>query len=306
MSRTWPERLVGGIGIATLLAAVGLALVSPPSSADSVPVAVAAFVVVLTALLALWKLLRRPGGDGVAQPPWTDDGAIVDQRPESARDSDPISGTELAGFIEEAAERARSEETVEAGVEAVRAPLREALVAALTQGGWDRERIDAALADGSWTDDPVAAAVLDERVTPPERSLRRRIWAWLFPAKAVRHRTGRAVGAVADAASAVLPPVVGQRAPRPVPVLEPTLDDLQRAADGTLRQAVEGRASVRAARYDKGGPDGEDADRADAETPSDGDATESGDPDRTTAGGGPETTESDGDAWPAATREVGE
>jgi len=39
--------------------------------------------------------------------------------------------------------------------------------------------------------------------------------------------------------------VVGQRAPRPKPVPEPRLEELQRAADGELRRAVEGEASMR-------------------------------------------------------------
>ncbi|WP_277541435.1 DUF7269 family protein [Haloarcula laminariae] len=287
--------------LTTVLAGVGALLVAlgavfglfAETPAARVPSPVALFGGVLVVALTLWKLVRSPGG-GFAPAPWDEDGAIVDEPPESTARTDPISGTALSGVIEAAASDAR-EETVEAGLVTVRPPLREALVAALERGGWDRDRIEAALADGSWTDDPVAAAVLDEGVVPPERSLRRRVWAWLFPGKAVRHRTARAVGAVARAADTALPPVVGQRAPRPVPVAEPTLDDLQRAADGSLRRAVDGSASVGADEYEKdgvesgaeeGGAPSEAPDRRDA-TPETQPASAAGDESAEwTAGGG--------------------
>jgi len=232
-----------GLGLLALGAVVGL--VSPPPATEEVPSQLAAVITLLVVALSVSKLVRRPSEDGLAPAPWTDAGAMVDRPPESTPDTDRISGTAFTEYVAAAAEAARSEDTVDAGLNAVREPLREALVAALTQGGWDDDRIDAALSSGSWTDDPVAAAVVDERVSPPVRSLRRRVWAWLFPAKAVRHRTARTVGAIADAADTALPPVVGQHAPRPVPIAEPTVEDLRRAADGTLRRAVEGSAATR-------------------------------------------------------------
>ena len=247
--------LPAAVGTLLVLLGAGIGLVSSDPAAR-VPGWIAGGGGLLVLVLALWKLTRTPSGDGFAEAPWNEGGAIVDQPPESTPKTDPISGTALADIIEAAASDAR-EDTVQAGLATVRAPLRETLVAALGRGGWDRDRIEAALADGSWTDDPVAAAVLDENVHPPERSFRNRFWAWLFPGKAVRQRTARAVGAVSRAAEAALPPVVGQRAPRPMPVVEPTLDDLQRAADGRLRRAVEGAASVGAPEYDKGDPEGE-------------------------------------------------
>jgi hypothetical protein len=209
----------------------------------------------------------------------------VDARPEETPDTDRLSGTAFTNHIERAAKEARREETVDAGLAAARAPLRMLLVDTLEQGGWDEERIDDALASGSWTDDPVAAAVIDERVTPPVRSLRRRVWAWLFPERAVRHRIARTVGAVATISERVLPPVVGQHAPRPVPIVEPTVEDLKRAADGTLRRAVEGKAAVRtpgASDERERGSGGS----AEGSTESDPDATDTTETDQTTANDG--------------------
>lgn len=286
--------LVVGVGTVLLGVGAGLGLLAGDPAAR-VPGWIAGFGGLVVFVLALWKLVRSPGGDGFAPAPWSEGGAIVDEPPEETPKTDPISGTELSGVIEAAASEAR-EETVEAGLETVRAPLRETLVAALQRGGWERDRIETALADGSWTDDPVAAAVLDENVVPPERSLRRRAWAWLFPGTAVRHRTARAVGAVARASEAALPPVVGQRAPRPMPVVEPTLDDLQRAADGTLRRAVDGPASVGAPLSDDPEATATDSDARTEGT----DPTAGGEDRRTTATG---DGESEPAGWPSGGRD---
>ncbi|WP_324662464.1 DUF7269 family protein [Haloarcula sediminis] len=282
-----------GVGAVLVVLGAGLGLLSGAPAAE-VPSWVAVGGGLLVFALALWKLVRPPGEE-FAPAPWGESGAIVDEPPEATPKADPISGTALSGLVESAASDAR-EETVEAGLATVRPPLREALVAALERGGWDRDRIEAALKDGSWTDDPVAAAVLDEGVVPPERSLRRRIWAWLFPGRALRHRTARAVGAVARAADAALPPVLGQRAPRPVPVAEPTVDALQRAADGSLRRAVEGSASVGAAESGSDGVEpGSEAGAAPSEA-TDGSVagTETASGETEPAGAGDETVE-----WPA-------
>lgn len=239
-----------GLGLVALGVVVGLA--SPPTTASGAPAWLSALVGLLVVLLSAGKLLRRPGDERVAPAPWTPEGALIERRPEETPDTDRISGTTFTDHIQAAASAARSEDTVEAGLEAVRTPLRATLVAVLEQGGWDEDRIDAALAEGSWTDDPVAAAVVDERVNPPVRSLRRRVWAWLFPEKAVRHRAALTVGAIATTAEEVLPPVVGQHAPRPVPIVEPTVEDLRRAADGSLRRAVEGEAAVQSPEAETG------------------------------------------------------
>lgn len=285
--------VVAGFGTALLLLAVWTGLEAGRSAVGGAPGWLAVILVLLVLALSLWKLLRGPSGDSVAAPPWTDDGAIVETQPEATPDDDPISGTVMADLIDSAVSDAREEATVDAGLATVRTPLRQTLTAALRQGGWDPEQIETALTEGSWTDDRVAAAVLDEAVQPPERSLRHRLWAWLFPQKAIRQRTARAVGAVATAAEAALPPVVGQHAPRPVPVVEPTLGDLQRASDGSLRRAVEGRAAVGATEFDSDdAPAGGDEDSATAG----GDTSER--PDR-----GDDPTESPSDeavGWPAA------
>lgn len=249
-----------GVGLLGLGVVVGLA--SPSPTATDAPAWLSALVGLLVVLLAAWKLLRRPSDERAAPAPWTEAGSLVETRPEATPETDRIPGTAFTEQIEAAATAARREETVEAGLAAVREPLRETLVATLEQGGWDGDRIDAALADGSWTDDPVAAAAVDDRVAPPVRPPRRRVWAWLFPEQAVRHRVALTVGAIATAADTVLPPVVGQRAPRPVPIVEPTVDDLRRAADGSLRRAVEGRAAVRSPGTENGDGSTGDADWA--------------------------------------------
>jgi len=255
--RTLTVVLTVCLGLGLLALGVVVGLVSPPTAAGGVPDWLGAVIVLLVLAFVAWKLLRSPRDEDAAPAPWTDAGALAETRPEETPDTDRISGTAFTETIESAAELARSEQTVEAGLVAVREPLRETLVGVFRQGGWDDERINDALASGSWTDDPVAAAVVDERVAPPVRPLRRRVWAWLFPQKAVRHRSARTVGAIATAADAALPPVVGQRAPRPVPIVEPTVEDLKRAADGTLRRAVEGKAAVRTP-----GADEADSDRS--------------------------------------------
>jgi len=241
----WKLLFSAGLGLLVVAVAFVVALVAPGPSSGDVPLMLAVVLGLVVFGASVVKLVRTPDEETTAPAPWTESGALVEERPESTPERDRISGTELSETIRTAAAEVRGAETFEPGLEIVREPLRDALVRALRQGGWSETRIDEALAAGTWTDDPVAASVLDERVQPPERSLRRRLWAWLFPERALRHRTALAVGAVARAAESALPAVVGQRAPRPVPVPEPTVDDLQRAADGELRQAVEGRASVR-------------------------------------------------------------
>lgn len=254
------------LGVALVALGVALGLGASPAVADDVPGWLSVLVVLVVLPVLALKLLRSPGGDDTAPAPWSEGGAMVTVRPESTPETDRIVTSPLSEHIVAAAEQARWEETVEARQERIREPLREALVGALQQGGWDHDRIDSALASGVWTDDPVAAAVVDERVAPPVRSLRRRVWAWLFPEKAIRHRTARTVGAISRRADSELPPVVGQHAPRPVPVVEPSVQDLQRAADGTLRRAVEGAAAVRTPAPEG---DGENADSSAATTSAD-------------------------------------
>jgi hypothetical protein len=239
MIQTVKRLLTVGIGTLVVLGALVIGLMSDASGTET-PAALAALVLLLVIGLSLGKLVRTPTDETVEPPPWSEKGAIVTDAPESTPTTTRISGTALTEHIEAAAADARSEGTIEPGIETIREPLRETLVTVLMQGGWDQERVEDALAEGTWTDDPVAAALLDENVTPPEQPLRRRIWIWLFPEKAIRHRTARAVGAIARVSQSAVPSVVGQRAPRPVPITDPTVDELRRAADGTLRRAVNG------------------------------------------------------------------
>jgi hypothetical protein len=177
-----------------------------------------------------------PGAD--AEPaPWTDEGAVVDPAPEGTPDDVAVSGTALAGHVDAATSAARSAGDFRAGIERIRPPLRETLEAALVASGRERTTVERSIAEGSWTDDRLAAAVVAETVEPPARSFAERLRDWLFPERAVRRRTNRAVAAVDEAASVALPPVVGEDAPRTVPVVAPTLADLQRTADGHLQRA---------------------------------------------------------------------
>jgi hypothetical protein len=282
--------VVFGVVLVALGVVVGLG--ASQFVAGGVPVWLTVLVALVVLPVVAVKLLRTPGGEDTAPAPWSEGGAIVATRPESTPETDRIVTSELSERITSAATQARWDETVEARQEMLREPLREALVGALQQGGWDHDRIDAALASGEWTDDPVAAAVVDERVAPPVRSLRRRVWAWLFPEKAIRHRTARTVGAISRRADSDLPPVVGQHAPRPVPVVEPTVDDLQRAADGTLRRAVEGAAAVRTP---DGERDDENAAQSDpsADSPTDADDSQAASSSRTERADWTETEGSD-------------
>ncbi len=207
-------------------------------------------LVALLVLVALGLGVRNVRGslDGTADAPtvpWAADEPFATPAPERTDRDPPLSSDELAGLIETAGERARDEGSVDSGLDAVRPALRTALLDALEQGGRSRSDVEAALADGSWTDDRVAASVLSAEIAPPDRSFRERVRAWLSPERVVRQRARRATNAVAAAADEALPTVPGQTAPRTVPVVQPTLDDLQRGADGRLQRAVEPRATAR-------------------------------------------------------------
>ena len=228
--------LVAALGTLAILASLALAVALTPVSASDAG-AGAAVVVLAGVVLTVAKLYRSGGDETTAPPPWTEAGALVDGTPEETADPADVTGAALATLVDEACDRAREAETVDDGFEVVRPPLRETLAEVLVAGGTDPEAVEAVLVTGEWTDDPVAAAVVDETVQRPSGTLRERIRAWLFPERVVRRETARAVRAVAEAADEALPPVVGQRAPRTVPTLAPSLGSLQRAADGTLQRA---------------------------------------------------------------------
>lgn len=216
---------------------------------------------VLVALaVALWKVrgaLDEPDDD-VAAVPWAPGEPFASPSPEVAEGEYRLSSVALTRVVESAGERARKMGDTEAGLEKVRPPLRRALVEALVAGGHDEAAVERALAEGAWTDDPIAASVLDSSVEPPAQSLRRRFEAWLFPERVVRRRARRAVNAVGAAAEEALPAVPGQTAPRELPVVQPTLAELQRGVDGRLQLAVDPSVVARGPRPPSPTLDGEE------------------------------------------------
>lgn len=167
--------------------------------------------------------------------PWSDSGPIVDTRPEAAPSTYPLSGWKFARTVSEAAETARKRRQTDPGVDIVREPLRDVYIDAMVAGGGNREAAERDLETGSWTDDVVAAAVLSPEVAFPSRRLRQRVMDWLFPDRAVRRVTLRAVAAVAETTADRIPPVVGQNAPRNIPIYRPSLATLRQGPDGTVQ-----------------------------------------------------------------------
>jgi hypothetical protein len=228
--------LVVALGTLAIVGGLALAVVLTPVTASDAG-AGAAVVVLVGVGLTVIKLYRSGGDETTAPPPWTEAGALVGGTPAETADPADVTGAALATLVDDACERARDAETVEDGFEVVRPPLRRTLADVLVAGGTDPAAAERRLASGDWTDDPVAAAVVDESVRRPSGMLRKRVRAWLFPERVVRRETARTVRAIAETAEETLPPVVGQRAPRTVPTLAPSLGSLQRAADGTLQRA---------------------------------------------------------------------
>lgn len=250
------------VGTALVLAAVvglftGSFEVLGGSSADGplLLVVLAGFVI------AVWRLAREDAGtaDRTAQPA----DPVVAVTPEEAATDDALSGCGLSWLLEEAGEVAREDRTVTAGIEWLRPTLRATLLDALVHEYGDREAAAVAVDEGTWTDDPVAAAVCSDAVPGPSLSFRERVSAWLFPERVLRERVRVTVDEIARAADDALSAVPGERAPRTIPVVTPTVDDLQRTVDGRLDLA----AGVAA--------DGRDADGTDTPaaepSPADGD-----------------------------------
>ncbi len=279
MNRTTLRALVGAGGLA-VLAALAVALVGTDLPAVDVErgVQVAAILASVAGLYHLWRL--ADGSRGYALAPWSVGGGIVPGRPEETPSTHPLSGERLAGTLAAAERAAHRDRRVEDGLDAVRPVLRESLLATLVRGGQDRETAEAALAAGTWTDDPVAAATLDRRAGEPAGSVLRRVRAWLFPAREVRARVRRAVGAIAETADDVLPAVVGQRAPRTNPVVQPRLERLRRGVDGRLDPAANPDSLAR-------GPD----------PPSPADHTGEATPDDQSGGGATRTGNDQGEAF---------
>lgn len=254
---------VGALGAALVATGVFLAATGSTAPTLSGGQATALALVVLAALVVALLKVRgalEDADDEWAAVPWAPGEPFASPSPEVAEGDHPLSSTDLTGAVESAAGRARSAGDVEAGLEPLRPALRQALVEALVAGGRNQDDVEAALADGHWTDDPVAASVLDASVDHPDRSLRRRLEAWLFPERVVRRRARRAVNAVGRAADEALPTVPGQTAPRTVPVVQPTLAELRRGADGRLQRAVDPSAVARGPRPPAPALDDDDGD----------------------------------------------
>ncbi|ELY83348.1 DUF7269 family protein [Natrinema pallidum] len=238
------QRLVSLCGVALVAIGTIVGVGTPNGSGDAV--GLVALLTLVALGLGLWTV--RGSLDTTADAPavpWAADEPFANPAPERT-DRDPaLSSDAFAGVIETACETARDSGTVDDGIEVVRSPLRTALLDALEQGGRPRSAAEEALADGNWTGDRVVASVLAPEIEPPPRPLRERVRAWLYPERVVRRRARRATNAVAEAADDALPTVPGQTAPRAVPMLEPSLEDLQRGADGRLQRAVEPRATAR-------------------------------------------------------------
>jgi hypothetical protein len=230
-----------------MVVGVALAAVVPPASELSTGGEVLLGFLVVGALVGAVLKIRGAVDtttDGSPAVPWAAGTPFASPRPEEARTDPDLSAAAVAATMETAADRGE-ELGIDEGVEVVRPRLRETLVAALVAGGRDRSAVEAAIDDGTWTDDDLAGSVLSPAVDPPARSLRRRAWAWLYPERAVRRRVRRATDAVAAAADEALPAVPGEAATRTVPVVRPTLSDLNRGVDGRLTAAADPMAVAR-------------------------------------------------------------
>ena len=213
----------------------------------------------------------RPRRDGVT--PRAEEDPVVAATPEYAATDDALSGRGLSWVLDEAGAVAREDRTVRAGEEWIRPTLRGALLDVLVHDHRDRTAAEAAVDEGGWTDDRVAAAVVSGAVTGPPLSLRERVYAWLFPERVLRERVRVAVDEIARVAEETLPAVPGENAPRTIPVVTPSVDDLQRSADGDLDLSVGGDAGQSGEEAAAGGwADG----RADSDGPS-GDGADGGD-----------------------------
>ena len=241
------DAVVGALGAALILVGVALAAVGPPTADLSTGAEVVLAFVVVGALVGLvLKLRGTAGGAGEGAPgvAWAPGAAFGSPRPEDAATDHDLSGAAVAAVVDRAATRGR-ELGIDEGVAVVRPQLRETLAGALVAGGRERPAVETAIAEGTWTDDDVAASVLSAAVDPPARSLRHRARAWLYPERAVRRRVRRAVDAVAAVADEALPAVPGEAATRTVPVVRPTLSELQRGVDGRLQAAADPTAVAR-------------------------------------------------------------
>jgi hypothetical protein len=239
--------ILAGCGVVLMLVGVALAATGPHRGDLSVAAEVLlGFLIVGASVGAVLKIRGSLAATGDATPDasWAAEAAFATPRPEDAATDHDLSGAAVAATVEQAASHAR-EVDVEEGLAVVRPLLRETLEAALVAGGRDRGAVRTAIGDGDWTDDDLAASVLSATVEAPTQSLRHRVWAWLYPERAVRRRVRHGSDAVAAAADEALPAVPGEAATRTVPVVRPTLSELQRGVDGRLQTAVDPTAIAR-------------------------------------------------------------
>lgn len=239
MRRPSRGETAAALGAALVVVAIGYAGLAATSGVD-LP-AIDAWLALSAALLVglaatVWRLNR---GRGWARDAADPDEPVPPDRPERSTDEAPVAGRDLAALLERAGRAAREGDAVEDGIEVVRPALAETLAAALVQGGWSLATARTAIDEGSWTDDPAVAAVLSASVEPPARSLRQRLWAWLYPERVVTARVDRAVQAVAEVADDALPAVPGQTAPRTIPVTWSSVDRLRERARAPVRPALD-------------------------------------------------------------------
>jgi len=250
------QLLVAVAGFALVLGGAALAVLAEWPSSSTVETGLLVAVALFALLLAALKIRTSPAaansGRSSAEP-------FASPPPEEVASEYPLSSVALARILDGAGETARREGTVEDGIDVVRPALRDTLIGALTQGGSSAESVEDLLDSGGWTDDRVAASVLSEHVDPPDRSIRTRLEAWLFPERVVRRRARRATEAVAVAAEAALPTVPGQTAPRTVPTVTTSLSELQRGVDGRLQRASDPMAIARGPSPPEASTDEEDS-----------------------------------------------
>lgn len=250
------QLLVAVAGFALVLGGAALAVLAEWPSSSTVETGLLVAVALFALLLAALKIRTSPAaansGRSSAEP-------FASPPPEEVASEYPLSSVALARILDGAGETARREGTVEDGIDVVRPALRDTLIGALTQGGNSAESVEDLLDSGEWTDDRVAASVLSEHVDPPDRSIRTRLEAWLFPERVVRRRARRATEAVAVAAEAALPTVPGQTAPRTVPTVSTSLSELQRGIDGRLQRASDPMAIARGPSPPEASTDEEDS-----------------------------------------------
>lgn len=232
------QTAIVGTGALTILVGVVILLFWPGAFGEGFVDFGVVVLGLVGAVAVLWMLISSDDEPTPDEPmAWADVGPLTESAPERTASEFPLASGGFTNDVERGCETARRARDPEVGLDRVRERLRVTLVETLVAGGTDRERAWTAIEEGAWTDDPVAAAVLAQTRRPPA-TLRLRLRSWLFPGREVRRRTRRAVAAIADTADEAVPSVVGQDAPRRIPVRPPTLAEQERTASGELQPAA--------------------------------------------------------------------